>query len=187
MGVCSGSSAASDTADWASFDATDEGVSRIRTAGTFAAAALAARRGCGVDQRRHEHRRDGRRPARAVQNVGEIVTEEDIVEPAAGQVLDGLELVDAAVARADPGREVRRHPARGILIARRVDAGAAGEEVVAEPADERVVAIPAKQIVGARPAVQDVRAPVAVEEVVECPADEVSRSSLRCLRRARPR
>ena len=74
-----------------------------------------------------------------VQDVHACVADEDVGECPSDEVLDRAEGVGAVVAGADPARQVRGDRARGVDIARRIDAGAADQGVVAGPAEQRVV------------------------------------------------
>ena len=114
-------------------------------------------------------------PAAAIQRVDAAATAQDIGVAVArqcvgigrtGHVLDLAEGVDARRTAGRARCQIDRDPGAGPGIVRGVDAGAAGERVIAQGADQDVVAVPAVQDVVAGAAVQRVAAGQAVDGVV---------------------
>ena len=108
--------------------------------------------------------------AAATQDVGAAVARQGVGEGRAGHVLDLAQGVDARAAAGYARTQADRDPGAGAGIVRGVDAGTAGERVVAQGADQDIVAVPAVQDVVAGAAVQRVAAGQAVDGVVPAKA-----------------
>src|SRR5207244_12228905 len=80
-------------------------------------------------------------PGTAVQSIGAVVADQNVIVRAAGDVFDLLELVAVRIATiAESGREIDENSDRGTPVARGVESVATHEAVGAAAADQAVIA-----------------------------------------------